>query len=161
GALLRMTGLSRAQDDIFSVQSFISSRDAVNRLLEKLPLRDYYGDAEADFIARYPSLVYGHTLEELYAYLRWMIHTSYNSTTGITTLKVQAFRPEHAQRLATLLLDLGEETVNRMNLRIHSDAVRIAEGEVTRNEQRLITAQVAITKFRNAELMIDPAGSSV
>src|SRR5258706_10547301 len=160
GALLQMTGLSRAQDEVFSVQSFITSRDAVNRLLERLPVREIYGRPDADWLARYPSMIYGRTLEELYGYLRWMITTTYSSTTGITTLKVQAFRAEDAQSVAAKLLDLGEETVNRMNMRIHADAVRIADDEVQHNQERLIAAQVAITRFRNAELMIDPAGSS-
>jgi capsular polysaccharide transport system permease protein len=90
-----------------------------------------------------------------------MLSVSYSSTTGITTLRVQAFRPAEAQAVALGLLDLGEQMVNRMNERIQADAVRTASEEVSRNEQRLVAAQVAITDFRNRELMIDPARSSV
>lgn len=161
GALLQMTGLGRAQDEIFSVLSFMKSRSAVEGLAERLPLSEIYGRPEADAVARYPSLFYGATEEELHKYLNWMITTNYISTSGITTLKVQAFRPRDAQAVAALLLDLGEQTVNRMNDRIRDDAVRVAEDEVSRNEKRMIEAQVAITKFRNAELMIDPSGSSI
>jgi capsular polysaccharide transport system permease protein len=161
GAFLHMVGLSRSPDDVFSVQSFLASRDAARLLSERLPLRDYYGVPEADFIARYPSLIYGPTLEELHKYLGRMITTIYSSNTGITTLRVQAFRPEHAKAVADTLLDLGEQMVNRMNTRIQEDAVRISQDELTRNEQGLIAAQIAITTFRNKELMIDPAGSSV
>jgi capsular polysaccharide transport system permease protein len=156
-----MTGLARAQDEVFSVQAFLRSRDAVDRILEELPIRDFYGHPSADPIARYPSFFYGPTVEELHKYLSWMITTSYNSTTGITTLRVQAFRPEDARAVASILLDLGEQIVNRMNARIQADAVRIAASEVKRNEDRLVEAQLAITRFRNAELIIDPAGSSI
>src|SRR5260221_14048126 len=48
-----------------------------------------------------------------------------------------------------------------MNERIQNDAVRVAAEEVNRDEQRLVAAQLAITNFRNRELMIDPARSSV
>lgn len=161
GALLQMTGLARSQDDVFAVQSFITSRDAVRALAEKLPLREMYADPDADFFARYPSLFFGPSAEQLYKYLRYYITPFYSSTTGVTTLRVQAFRPEHAREIAVELLNLGEQMVNRMNGRIRDDAVRVAAAEVARGEERMIAAQVAITKFRNTELMIDPARSSI
>jgi capsular polysaccharide transport system permease protein len=161
GSFLQMTGLARSQDDVFSVQDFITSRDAVRQLAEKLPITDIYNRPEADFIARYPSLFYGATLEQFHKYFQWMLTVTFSSTTGITTLRVQAFRPEDAQAIALGLLDLGEQMVNRMNDRIQNDAVRVAAEEVSRNEERLVAAQLAITNFRNRELMIDPARSSV
>lgn len=161
GSFLQMAGFGRSQDDILSVQSFLSSRDATRLLVERLPIRSYYGQSGSDPIARYPSLIYGPSLEELHRYLRWMITTAYSSNTGITTLRVQAFLPEHAMKIADTLLELSEWMINRMNGRIHEDAVRVAAEEVKRNEERLIAAQVAITRFRNAELTIDPASSSL
>lgn len=160
-ALMQMTGLGRAQDEVFSVQSFIGSRNAMRQLAERLPLREIYSRPEADFIARFPSFIYGDTFEEMYNFLAWMLTTTYNSTTGITSLKVQAFRPEDARNVAMALLELGEQTVNQLNARIHADAVRTAQHEVKRGEDRLVEAQIALTQFRNAETMIDPANSSV
>ena len=161
GSFLQMAGVGRSQEDVFSVQSFLGSRDAARLLSEQLPIRDFYGSSGGDPIARYPSIIYGPSLEELSRYLGWMITTIYSSNTGITTLRVQAFRPEHAMAMADKLLELGEQMVNRMNERIHSDAVRLSEDEVKRNEDRLVAAQITITRFRNDELTIDPARSSV
>jgi capsular polysaccharide transport system permease protein len=161
GSLLRMTGLTNSQDQVFAVQDFMTSRDAVKQLEDKLPLAEFYGRPEADFVARYPSLFYGPSLERFNDYLHWMINISYTSTTGITTIRVQAFRPEDAQAVALALLDLGEQLVNRMNVRIYNDAVSVAADEVRRNEQRLIAAEVELTNFRNKETMIDPGKSSV
>ncbi|MGD9804192.1 MAG: capsule biosynthesis protein [Hyphomicrobiaceae bacterium] len=161
GSFLQMAGFGRSQDDIFSVQSFLGSRDAARLLAERLPIRDYYGQSGGDPIAGYPSVIYGSSLEELHKYLGWMITTFYLSNTGITTLRVQAFRPEHAMKIADALLELSEMMVNRMNARIHKDALLGAANEVKRNEERMVAAQVAITRFRNAELTIDPGSSSV
>jgi capsular polysaccharide transport system permease protein len=161
GSFLQVTGLVRSQDDVFSVQDFVTSRDAVRQLAEQLPITDIYNRPEADFIARYPSLFYGATLEQFHKYFQWMVTVTFSSTTGITTLRVQAFRPDDAKAIAMGLLDLGEQTVNRMNERIQNDAVRVAAEEVNRDEQRLVAVQLAITNFRNRELMIDPARSSV
>ncbi|MEQ1715221.1 MAG: capsule biosynthesis protein [Hyphomicrobium sp.] len=161
GALLQMTGLSRAHDDVFAVQAFMTSRNAVAELDKLIPLREIFGRAEADTIARFPSYIYGPSLEELHRYLGWMVETIYDSKSGITTLRVQAFRPGDAKLVADQLMFLSEQTVNRLNERIQRDAVQNADAEVRRNEARLISAQQAITKFRNSELMIDPAGSSL
>jgi capsular polysaccharide transport system permease protein len=161
GTFLQMTGLTRSQDDVFSVQDFMTSRDAIQQLEKKLSVTSMYGRREGDFLARYPSIFYGSTLEQFHKYFQWLLTVSFSSATGITTLRVQAFRPEDARTVAVSLLDLGEQMVNRMNERIQNDAVRVAADEVSRNEQRLITAQVAITNYRNRELMIDPARSSV
>lgn len=161
GAVLQMTGLSRSQDDTFSVHDFITSRDAVRRLQAALPLADIYGRAEADAIARYPNLVYGASTEELHKYLLWMIDVTFNTNTGLSTLRVQAFRAEDAQAVAAALLDFSEQLVNEMNDRIQADTVRVNVEEVERNQRRLVEAQIAITRFRNQELMIDPAQSSV
>src|SRR5258707_126520 len=126
GSFLQVTGLVRSQDDVFSVQDFITSRDAVRQLAEQLQITDIYTRPEADFIARYPSLFYGATLEQFHKYFQWMVTVTFSSTTGITTLRVQAFRPDDAHAIALGLLDLGEQTVNRMNGRIqnalHSNA---------------------------------------
>jgi capsular polysaccharide transport system permease protein len=161
GSLLQMAGLSTSQDDDYAVQNYMTSLDAVKDLEQKLPLREFYGRPEADFVARYPSLFYGGSLEQFHRYLQWMISVVYTPSTGLTTIQVQAFRPEDAQAVALALLDLGENLVNRMNERIYQDAVGVATDEVARDQQQLVSAELDLTNFRNKEMMIDPARSSV
>jgi capsular polysaccharide transport system permease protein len=161
GSFLHMAGIARDQDDVFSVQDFMTSRDAVEQLEEKLKISELYGRPEADFVARYPSWFYGDSDEEFHEYLQWMIGVSFISTKGITTISVQAFRAEDAKAIALGLLDLGEQLVNKMNARIQNDAVHVAADEVSRDEQRLVAAQLAITDFRNKEMMIDVDQSSI
>ncbi|KAF0137737.1 MAG: CtrB-like MPA2 protein component of capsule polysaccharide exporter [Xanthobacteraceae bacterium] len=160
GALLQ-TGIGRSQDDTYAVAEFITSRDAVHQLSNSLPLLEIYGRPEADVLARYPSILYGRTEEELHAYLKRMISVIYTSSTGITTLSVRAFRANDAKSIAEHLLALSEELINRMNKRMQEDSVAISVAEVNRSQERLIEAQIAISKFRNDELMVDPTKSAV
>jgi capsular polysaccharide transport system permease protein len=159
-SLFQITGLSRAQDDVFSVLDFMTSRDAVTQLMERLPLENMYGLEGADFVARFPSIFFGSTREQFYKYFQWMISVSYSNNSGVSTLQVQAFRPEDARNIADAMLSLGEGLVNKMNERIYQDAVKVSLDQVTLNEKRLIGAQITLTDFRNRELMIDPASSS-
>jgi capsular polysaccharide transport system permease protein len=160
-SILHITGLARSQDDAYSVQDFMTSRDAVAQLMDKLPLEQMYGRRVADFVARYPSILFGPSREEFYKYFQWMISVSNSSTSGISTLRVQAFRAEDAVAVAQKLLDLSEALVNRLNERIHEDAVKVSAAQVQSDERRLTEAELAITDFRNRELMIDPEKSSV
>ena len=109
----------------------------------------------------FPTLLYGDTSEEFHKYVQNFIDVNYNSTTGITTLTVQAFRPNDANAIASTLLDLAEGKVNELNQRIRSDAIRVADDEVHRSEARLSDAMVKVTAFRNRELMLDPEKNSV
>ena len=161
GMILHMAGLSRSEDDTYSVQNFMLSRDAVKGLSERLPLAEMYGRPGTDPLSRYPSLLYGHTTEELFKYYSHMTNAIYNANNGVTTLEVQAFRPDDAQAIAINLLDLGEQLVNRLNARIHDDAVSTAEEQVKREETRLTDAQIAMTTFQNKETMLDPTSNSI
>jgi len=161
GALLQMVGFSRSDDDVFSVQDFLKSRDAVALLSQRLPLREYFSHSGRDYIMSYPTLLYGDTSEQFYKYMQNFLDVNYNTTTGITTLTTQAFRPDDADKMASTLLTLAEEKVNELNQRIRRDAIRVAEDEVKRSEARLSDAMVHVTAFRNRELMLDPEKNSV
>jgi capsular polysaccharide transport system permease protein len=161
GGLLQMVGISGSQDDSYSVQEYMLSRDAVSALSQRLPLRAMFDRPGADFVARYPNLLYGKSEEELFQYYKSRVEVVHVTATGLTTLKVQAFRADDALMISRTLLGLGEELVNRMNERIRADAIRFAEAEVSRAQERLVETQIAITEFRNRELMLDPSKSSL
>ena len=160
-AVLVQLGLGRSQDDSFIVQDFLRSRDAVALLRLKLPLLEMYGRKEADFLARYPSLFFGHTEEEFYRYLKHMISVEHSDKTGISTLRVRAFEPKDAQMVELTLLDMAEDLINRINRRLQIDAVGSSVAELKSSQTRLIDAQTALTEFRNRELMLDPAKNAV
>src|SRR5579862_6927252 len=54
--LLQGTGLSRAQDDTYSVHDFILSRDALRELDEKVGVRKAFTSKHVDPINRFPGL---------------------------------------------------------------------------------------------------------
>ena len=155
-SFLDLAGVTRSQDDAFAVHEFMTSRDAVTQLSRALPLREMFGRDEADFASGYPSIFYGPSEEDLYAYFKTAVSVSYSGATGISRLKVDVFRAQDAQLIASHLLDLSEELVNKMNRNIHEDAVGFAQEDVASAQDRLIHSQALLTAFRNRELTIDP-----
>ena len=159
-ALLQLAGLSRSQDDSYVVHDYLTSRDALHALRGRVDLGRVYGDRSADFVAIYPSLIYDRSEEDLYRYFQNRLTVFVNNTTGLTVLRVEAFQAADAQVVARILLTMGEELVNRLNERTQGDAVRVAATELARAEERRVANEIAVSSFRNRELILDPTASA-
>ncbi len=160
GSFLQNVGLVRSQDDTFSVQTFITSRDAVRQLEQRNDLRAVLGRQEGDFVNRFPSLFGGDRFEQLYKSYQSFVSVIFDSTTGISTLRVRAFRADDAHAIAGAILDYGEALVNRLNDRARQDSIDVAKREVASSEERVARAQTALTTYRLRTSMLDPATAS-
>ncbi len=158
--LLQSTGISRSQDDVFAVHDFIMSRDAVTATEKKIDLHSMFNRPEGDIFASYPNLLFPATFEDFFRYYKNRISVGYDSTTGITTLTVKAFRANDAKAIADALLAESEELINRLNQRAHDNAVRDAETSVQLAEDRIAKAQQNTLEYRNRETLLDPGKAS-
>jgi capsular polysaccharide transport system permease protein len=158
--LLQGGGLTTSHDDVYTVHDYILSRDALAALAKTEDLKAVFSRPEADWLSRYPNLIYGEEFEEFYKYYGHRVEVVFDTTTGITTLTVKAFRAEDAQRLASRLVELSEALVNRLNERSKANAVADAEKEVELAEQRVTDVQASVLAYRNRERMLDPGKSS-
>ena len=146
--------------DAFEVHEYMVSRDAVSDLSTHQGLRALLARPGADFLARFPRPFGDQSFESLYKNYKRFVVVGYDSQTGISTLRVTAFRAADAQRLAQALLAGGEVLVNRLNERSMSDAVSQAQRQVIEAQQRSVASQATLTNFRNQERLIDPERSS-
>lgn len=153
--LLRSFGLSRANDDAYAIQAYLTSRDAMSALMSRIDLREVYSVPEADFLTGYHP-VFSDTTEGLYKYFTDQVEVREDMETGITTLRVSAFRAEDARAIARAMLDLGEQRVNEMNGRARRDALEAASELLRETEQRVFETQRELTVYRNSVLMVDP-----
>lgn len=156
--MMASAGFKPASEDAMGVRDYLQSHDAVAALRQRLPLVEIFRRPEADALARLwwaePSA------ERLLDYFRRMATAEYDTTSGIATLRVRSFRAEDSQAIARQLLNLSEELVNRLNLRLQEDGLRVAREEVARAEARLTAAQLAVGEFRERERAIDPTQSA-
>lgn len=156
GMALQGVGLSTSQTDAFAVHQYIESRQAIVDLERKIPLRRFLAAPGSDLLFRYPRIGEGETREDLYAAFKRFLTVGYDSTNGISTLRVEAFHPEHAQKIAEGLLGAGEALVNKLNERSSAQAVVDAERRLVEAEVRLSESQQILANFRNKEGIVDP-----
>jgi capsular polysaccharide transport system permease protein len=154
-ALGLIVGLPTAQvvSDSYIVADYIGSLEMVTELEQRLPLREMYRDDSADFFSRLGFTV---SQEEVVEYWNDRINVYFDSTKQTISVEVQAFRPEHSQRIATEIVDIVGNLVNELSARARRDAVQFAAKELARTELRVRGAREAILDFRMANNQLDP-----
>jgi len=160
-AMLQSAGTT-VSEDTYAVHDYLMSRDAVRRLEREDDLRALLGRPEGDFITRFPgTLFWRKDFEALYKSYSHFVSVDIDSSSGVSTLQVKAYRPEDAQRVAQALLGFGEQLVNALNARARDDALAVFQREVDNTEQDIGKIQSQLTAYRIKAKMLDPKSASV
>lgn len=159
--LLQSSGVGGGREDVYAVQTFATSRDALAILAKQVDLKAIFNRPEADLLARYPNPIEWNNAEDFHKYFQRRVEVVYDTTTGISTMTVKAFRADDAQLIANTLLLLSEQLVNRLNARAHDNAVRNAEADVKASESEVAAAQQRLLEYRNRESLLDPSKASI
>lgn len=158
--ILRSAGFSRAQDDSYAVDSFISSRDAVNQLQKNTDIKQQYSSHDVDFFNRFGTPLKGDSFEAFYKYYQNKIKIKTDTTTAISMLTVQAYTPQAAHEINEKLLQLSEHLINGINKNARTDLITFAQSEVIKAEQQANQAAQALTQYRNRNRVFNPEGQS-
>lgn len=156
--IMGMFGGSSNSVENYMVAEYLRSRMAVQELQQHVDLVQMYSRPETDWLARLdPSA----PMERIVPYWRRMVTASYDQITGLGVAQIRAFTAQDAYAIATTLVKLSEQLVNQVANRPQLDAVRFAEEEVKRAEDRLLKIRAELTQYRNTEMVIEPQADSV
>ena len=157
-----LTGIPMAAivQDTQIVANYLTTRAAVERLQKRVDLKAIYARDDVDYLSRAAA---DKPIERFISYWRGMVSTSIHMPAGSVELRVKAFRPEDAQRVAQATLEVCEQVINELNERMLHDALGTAEEEMNRATQRLTQATVAMRTARDDQQMLDAtkAGDAV
>jgi len=161
GSLLQGSGLTQGSSDVYSVQSFLASRDALQVLEQRYHLKRSFGSPRIDAVARFNPLGWDDSFENLLRYYqKFIINTDLDSTSSILTLTVRAFSAEEAHAINEDLLKMSEDFVNQLNERARRDLVRFATADVDTAQKQERTAVAALSRYRNDHSLYDPGKQS-
>jgi capsular polysaccharide transport system permease protein len=161
GSLLQGTGLSQGSNDVYSVESYLTSRDALQVLEQRYHLKRSFGSHEIDIVARFNPLGWDDSFENLLLYYqKFVVNADLDSTSSILTLTVRAFSAEQAHAINETLLTMSEDFVNRLNERARNDLVRFATTDVDSAQKQERAAMVALSRYRNDQSLYDPGKQS-
>ncbi len=156
-ALFSGVGISRSQDDTYSVHNYVLSRDALLEIDAQLKVRAAYSAVAIDGVNRFPGwLDWDASFESFYLYYLRHVSVAYDSVSSITTLQVRAYSAEQARAVNELLLHMGERLVNNLNDRSRQDLIQVAAREVAAAEDKAKEAALALSTFRSNGAVYDP-----
>jgi capsular polysaccharide transport system permease protein len=147
------TAQSTAASESQIVAQYIASRAIVDELDAALDLRTLFSPPTADWWARLRTPA---PIEELVRYWNSQVDPFYDNSTGTIVVRLRAFAPADALRLARAVVAASEKLVNDLSARARRDAVGHAEADLAAAEARLTASLGKIREFRDKSGLIDP-----
>ncbi|NHF74025.1 hypothetical protein [Paracoccus xiamenensis] len=130
---------------------FIQSRSLVDRVNERVNLRELWSKQPQDWVFSYND---GPTPEDLVRYWNQNVKLFYDQ--GMLDMRVTAFDPVDAQLIAQTIIDESQRVINQLNAVARRDTLRYAEEDLNNSLQRLKEARAAVQTFRSQNNIVDP-----
>jgi capsular polysaccharide transport system permease protein len=147
-------GNPTSREDAMLLKEYILSYDMLDHLDRKLNLKKLYQDKNIDFISRLPSDA---TREEfLKYYQKHIVDVSYDDISSILTIKVYAFKPEDAKKIAEAILEQCERYINGVSHRIAKEQMNFIEQELAYANQKMQSSKNTLLNFQNRYKILDP-----
>lgn len=144
GGLLGGSSFATVQESI-TVQSYLTSREAMLRLDAEMGLREHFSNPQMDPLTR---LAPDASAEALYdTYLRHLT-IGYDPTEGLIKMEVRAADPETSQNFSTALITYAEERVDQMSQRLREDQMRGARESYEEAEMNMMSARQRVIELQ-------------
>lgn len=153
GGLTNLGGNSSSDSDVLF--EFIQSQELVAQIDEELDLRSVYSEYHATDPVF--GLKPGASIEDLVGFWQRMVQISYAPGTGLISLRVFAFAPEDAQRIAQSIFARSSEMINDLSDIAREDSTRYAREDLEQAVEQLADARQDLTAFRSRTQIVDPS----
>ncbi|HRO14915.1 MAG TPA: capsule biosynthesis protein, partial [Paracoccus sp. (in: a-proteobacteria)] len=152
GSLFSGTQLATNPDSV-SVQSYLNSRDAMNRLDQELGFKRAFQDPSLDPLLRLPQDA---TNEQAYKLYQQSVKIGYDPTEGVINMEVIAPDPRLSQEFSVALIRYAEGQVDQMTARLREDQMKGAVESYHDAEGRVQEAQNRVQQLQEQMGVLDP-----
>lgn len=142
--------------DLLLLREHLLSVDMLKRVDSELDFREHYSE-NGDFLARLRNPQ--GPIESIHKYFHRRVDVELDEYAGVLNIHVEAYTPEFAHRLSSLLLKAGEEHMNDMGHRLAAEQVRFLEGQMGRLQERFDEARAALLAFQNEYGLVSPTST--
>lgn len=144
GGLFSGTGIATQQDSI-SVQGYLLSRDAFQRLDADQGFRDHFSQDGIDALQR---LDVGGSRDDAYKLYLRMVEIGYDPTEGVIKMEVVAAEPDVSASFSRALIGYAEEQVDQLTSRLRTDQMSGAMQSFANAEERMLAAQSRVVALQ-------------
>jgi capsular polysaccharide transport system permease protein len=152
GAAAGLAGGGGGQDAIM-LQSFLTSRDALDMLEADHGFSRIFSDEKIDILKRLPPNAPREDVFDLY---EKMVLVSYDPTEGLVHMEVLSPDPDISRAFALSLISYAEERIDSMTLRIREHQMAEAAMGYQQSEEALRIAQEKVIALQEAYSVLPP-----
>lgn len=152
GGLFSGTGFATSQDSI-TVQSYLGSREAMQRLDQDIGFKAHFSQDSVDILNR---LDPDATNEDAYKVFKRNVKIGYDPTEGIIKMEVIAADPEVSATFSRALIGYAEEQVDDLTQRLREDQMRGATESFEDAESKMVAAQTRVLELQEQLGVLDP-----
>lgn len=144
GGLFAGSGLATSQDSV-TVQSYLTSRDAMIRLDKDIGYKSVFADENIDRVQRLPADA---TNEKAYKLYKKNVKIGFDPTEGIVKMEVVAPTPEQSAKFSEVLISYAEERVDNLTQRLREDQMEGAIASYEKAELDMLAAQNEVLRLQ-------------
>ncbi|MGB0467920.1 MAG: chain-length determining protein [Pontibacterium sp.] len=143
--------------DMLLFRDYLLSVDMLRKIDQSVGFRNHYADTNIDFLSR---LFYDDVpMEELHEYYLERVSVELDEYSNILRIRVEAFSPDTARKIAILLLSDGEKHMNTLGRRLAEEQVRFLEVQVEGLNNKFNIARIELLNYQNKNGLISPTGT--
>ncbi|PRY66340.1 capsular polysaccharide transport system permease protein [Vreelandella songnenensis] len=139
--------------DLLLLREHLLSVDMLRLLDKQLGLRQHYNE-HGDFFAKLRNA--NVPIEELHKYYLRRVEVELDEYAGVLNIQVQAYTPEFAHEMTSLLLQAGENHMNEMGHRLADEQVHFLERQMVRLDERFTETRQALLEYQNEYGLVSP-----
>lgn len=139
--------------DIYVIQSYISSYDELLKLDKKFQLKKHYHSKEIDFLER---LKPWSTKEDFLNLYKKRLEFIYDQTSGLITIGFLHTNPKIAYEIVKQLIQDASAQLNKINKILALKQLEYIKQQVKKNKKILESSIKQLEKFQNSHNLLDP-----
>ena len=151
-SLLGQSGSNRS--DQMLLRDYLLSVDMLKKLDAKLNLKAHYSNREHDIISRMWSSK--PSIEKFHAHYVARTHIDFDDYNGVLVIKSQAYDAKTANAITTILVQEGEQYMNRLAQNLARSQVVFLEEQVLDLGDKALSARQVVLEYQNKKGLVSP-----
>jgi len=156
-SLLGMSGAPNRADQLL-LRDHLLSIDMLLKLDAELDLREHYSDRRRDPISRMWSA--DMSQEWFHRHYLSRVSVEFDEYAGVLVIRAEAFSPEKARAITSMLMEEGERYMNMVARRLAQEQVSFIEKQVAQIGERVMQARQAVLDYQNERNLVSPQGTA-
>lgn len=141
-----------SSNDQLILKDYLQSVDMLRLLDARLKLREHYQDKQHDLVSR----LWRDEIEWFHRYFLKQVTIYYDTEGGILQIRTEAYSPEMAKAITTMLVQEGEHFMNLQAQNLAKDQVQFLEQQLVTIKDNLLKSRQNLLAYQNKNGTISP-----